>query len=82
MLSSIIIAIIIAMPSVLSKPIFTYRQKDRPDEYTYKSYTVYDRIADGEDEAKGGHRNRTQHEVLRNDGDPRYIHQMAQVTMP
>ena len=82
MLSSIIIAIIIAMPSVLSKPIFTYRQKDRPEEYPSKAYMLYDRVADGDDESEGGHHNKTQHEVLKNDGDPRYIHQMARVTMP
>ena len=73
MLSLIIIAIIIAMPSVLSKPIFTYHQKDRPQEYPTKSYMLYDRVADGEDEVKGGHCNKTQHEVLKNGGDPRYI---------
>ena len=82
MLSSIIIAIILAMPSVLSKPIFTYRQKDRPKEYPSKSYMLYDRLAEDEDKAKGGHCNKTQHEVLKNDGDPLYIHHMAQETMP
>ena len=70
------------MPSVLSKPIFTYRQKDRPQEYPSKSYMLYDRVADGKDEADGGHRNKTQHEILKNDGDPRFIHQMARETMP
>ena len=65
------------MPSVLSKPIFTYYQKDRPKEYPSKSYMLYDRLAEDEDKAKGGHCNKTQHEVLKNDGDPLYIHKMA-----
>ena len=43
---------------------------------------LFDRVAGDKDEAKGGHCNKTQHEVLKNDGDPRYIHQMARVTMP
>ena len=81
MLSSIIIAIVVAMPSVLSKPIFTYRQKDRPQEYPSKAYTLFDRTAEGEGDGEGGQRNKTQHEVQKTDGDLRFLHQMAQVTM-
>ena len=81
MLSSIIIAIIIIMPSVLSKPIFTYRQKDRPEEYPSKAYTLFDRTAEGEGDGEGGQRNKTQHEVQKTDGDLRFLHQMARVTM-
>ena len=81
MLSSIIIAITIVMPSVLSKPIFTYRQKDRPQEYPSKAYTLFDRTAEGEGDGEGGHRNKTEHEVQKTDGDLRYLHQMARTTM-
>ena len=69
------------MPSVLSKPIFTYRQKDRPQEYPSKAYTLFDRTAEGEDDGEGGHRNKTEHEVQKTDGDLRYLHQMARTTM-